>query len=115
MFFLPLWIMSLESPCQAQFLGFDSNDGARTQVARQVDLELQGSVENSVVFAERNLPLLTSFSRRSWPKKVLQGDLVVVLGLPWTVTSPFEQGCHVKKGVLGYLSEGKGEEERAPP
>lgn len=25
--------MSLESPCQAQFLGFDSNDGARAQMA----------------------------------------------------------------------------------
>lgn len=78
MFFLPLWIVSLESPCQAQFLGFASNDGSRTQVARQVDLELQGSVENSVVFAKRNLSLLTSFSRRSWPKKVLQGDLVKI-------------------------------------
>lgn len=54
MFFLPLWIMSSESPCQALFLGFDSNDGSRTQVARQVDLELQSSVENSVVFAKHS-------------------------------------------------------------
>lgn len=53
---LPLWIRSLESPYQAQFLGFHSNDGARAQVARQVDLELQGSVGNYVVVAERNLP-----------------------------------------------------------
>lgn len=70
--------MSLESPYQEQFLGFHSNGGARAQVARQVDRELQGSVGNCVVVAERNLPLPTSFSRRSWPKKILQGDLVKI-------------------------------------
>lgn len=45
--------MSLETPCQAQFLGFDSNDCARAQVAMPVDLELQGPMENCVVVVER--------------------------------------------------------------
>lgn len=75
--------MSLESPCQAQFLSFDSNDCARAQVAMQVDLELQGSMENCVVVAERketNHPSQASQEspRMSWPKKVLRGDLVKI-------------------------------------